>query len=166
LGIREKMNEKQGVIVCIASAIIVGAAIVSILKARDQDRPPIPSRAFYTVDDGKTFFVDDINNISPFEHDGRTAYRCYVFSCDGGKTKFVGRLERYTSQGKAEAEDLLKHHVSLGMPLKRFVSMETEIKAPGSGDTGWLASGDPRATSLLIPRGPDGSTTNITAVVP
>jgi hypothetical protein len=64
-------------------------------------------KAFFTTDDGKSFFVDRFDRVPPFRKDGKTAVRAQVFSCDDGRTKFVGYLEMYAPLDKAALEDVL-----------------------------------------------------------
>src|ERR1700722_15628935 len=61
------------------------------------------SKAYYSIDDGATTFVDDFFKAYPFDHDGKPAYRAYVFQTTDGK-RFVGYLERYTSSGLADLQ--------------------------------------------------------------
>lgn len=71
--------------------------------------PEGPPRAYYTTDDGKTLFADDAERLPPFDHGGKQAVRAHVFSCDGGKARFVGYLERLPEEAittlHAEGQD-------------------------------------------------------------
>lgn len=71
-----------------------------------------------------------------------------VFSCDGGATKFVGYLVRYTPEGKSQLEVALKRGI-LGPPSGQ------QVKRPG--DDTWLDVSTTRPTA-----GP--SATDITRV--
>jgi hypothetical protein len=51
---------------------------------------------FFTTDDGKTFFPLAATNRPPFVHEGKPAYQAHVYSCDGGKTAFVGYLSKFS----------------------------------------------------------------------
>jgi hypothetical protein len=63
------------------------------------------TRLYFTVDEGKTLFVAASSSKTPFQQDGKIAVRAHVFSCDGGKTNFVG----YLSKNSAIAgEDLIR----------------------------------------------------------
>jgi hypothetical protein len=60
---------------------------------------------YFTTDEGKTLFIEQASTRTPFQHDGKLACRAHVFSCDGGKTNFVG----YLSKNSAIAgEDLIR----------------------------------------------------------
>lgn len=83
-----------------AAVVLAAVAAAVWLAARDEldrRRPPeepAEARAFYTDDDGETWFADDGERITPFDHGGRPAVIAHVYSCDGGKTRFVGYLEK------------------------------------------------------------------------
>ncbi len=59
---------------------------------------------YFTTDDSSpdaakaALFADSAKNLPPFQKDGKTAYLACVFTCDGGKTTWVGYLERYTPE--------------------------------------------------------------------
>jgi len=97
-------------------------------------------KAFYTVDDGQTVFVESGQLIPPFDWQGKTAYRAAVFSCDGGKTRFVGYLERYTPAAKKRLElaNPPASSSSSAIPTPGVVTAETEIKKPGPGNP-WVS---------------------------
>lgn len=54
------------------------------------------AKLFFTVDDGKSYFEMEASNRAPFVHEGKPAFRAHVFSCDGGKTAFVGYLSKFS----------------------------------------------------------------------
>ncbi len=62
----------------------------------------MPTKAYFTTDDSSpdaakaALFTDSADNLPPFQKDGKTAYLACVFTCDGGKTTWVGYLERFT----------------------------------------------------------------------
>lgn len=85
-------------------------------------------RAYYTIDDGKTFFEDSVH-IPPYERYGSEAVGAMVFSCDGGATRFVGYLVRYSPEGKAQMESAMKRG-AFGPPCGQ------QVKRPG--DANWL----------------------------
>jgi len=116
-------------------------------------------RAWYTADDGRTWFAGPGNKVVPFEHEGKQAYRCYVWTFDGGKTKFVSHLERLKPAVRARygpQAEVEPWHLPPGAE---------EVKPPLTGDTGWIPEDSPQAAQLMIPTSPDGKG-NLEAVVP
>ena len=85
------------VLVVFLLLLIGGIGVLIWFETRPQPRDnPVdePRRAFYTVDDGKSWFADDAEKLPPFEHDGKPAVRVHLFRCDGGTTPFVGYLRQ------------------------------------------------------------------------
>ena len=95
MGIRESLNKNPK----IAAGIAVGAMLAGLGFVGWQLGASGPSAVerggYFSDDDGKTFFVDDIDKVAPFDRGGKEAVRAYVYTCDDGATKFVGFLERY-----------------------------------------------------------------------
>jgi prepilin-type processing-associated H-X9-DG protein len=132
------------------------------------DGPPrfIATRAYYTIDDGKTWFADDINKIAPFEKDGRPAYKVYVYKCPGS-SPFVSHLERYTPEGKAVMEAAMKSREANNPALMEDIQMTgIEVKDPGTGEKGWVKQAAPAAAKVMELKCPDGKTEGIEPVVP
>lgn len=126
-GIREAINRH--------SKLVGGGAVtLLVLLIIWQAWPESGPQAYYTVDDGKTFFAAKLQ-APPIEHGGQQAVRAMVFSSDGGKTKFVGYLMRFTPQGKAAADLALSDPKYRGGPLGG-----QEVKRPG--DAQWVAGGN------------------------
>ena len=106
---------------------------------------------WYTIDDGKTWFADVANKVVPYDHQGKQAHRCFVWTCDGGKTKFVSHLERLSATGRRAFVG--KDRID---PLELVPGSE-EVKQPLTGDDGgWMPGTSPQAQSLRIPQCPNG----------
>ena len=117
--------------------------------------------SWYTTDDGMTWFADDARKISPFERDGKTAYRCYVYSCDDGKTMKVAFLEKYEERAKQFLENLQKNPVpemsdEQRAELHQIITKGILVKPPGTGDEGWVRQTDPMAPRIVTPKCPEG----------
>jgi hypothetical protein len=86
----------------VASCAILLALFCILLQAskrRHMYSSAVP-KAFYSDDDGQTWFVDDAMKPVPFDHNGKQAFRVKVFRCSGGQP-FVGYLERYSDADNA-----------------------------------------------------------------
>lgn len=95
---------KKFAVTAIVVIVVILAAAAYFLSSSAPAPSSGPTKAYFSVDDGKTWFIDDINKYPPFDHDGKTAVRARVFSADGGKSTFCGYLERYTPEAKAKLE--------------------------------------------------------------
>jgi hypothetical protein len=161
MGTREKINEnkKLGVGVGIA-IIIIGIGIFSfqLRGSSDSNAQPIPTQAFYTDDNGKTFFKDDIKKVVPFAHNGKQAYRADVFKGADGK-EFVGLIYRYTDAGRKEMEEFINKKVKDRDGLTRL-SIERrgmEVKPVGGNDKAWLPNDEMTSERLQMSvKGPAG----------
>src|SRR5688500_9050171 len=83
MGVRESLNENKKLGVGVGAGIfVVALAILSFqLFGGGGTGVEAPTSAFYTDDDGKTFFKDDAYKVVPFNHGGKQAYRAEVFQC-------------------------------------------------------------------------------------
>jgi len=61
-----------------------------------------PGSAFYTTDDGESWFRGDLLAITPFMSDGKEAVKAHVFQC--GRNRFVGFLSRYAPWARENME--------------------------------------------------------------
>jgi hypothetical protein len=168
MGVRDTLNRNR------TSAIVVGAlllvvALGALLWQRprpDESVVPNPSfKAWFTVDDGKRWFADDATQIPPFLHDGKEAVRCYVFTCDGGKTTFVAFLQRYPPRSKKAMEEL-RARGGAGGPTFSNPSILVEVKRPMTGAAGWMLETNAAAASIMKPKCPDGSNGTAVPVMP
>src|SRR5688572_18275314 len=92
--VREKLNRNPVAVIAVAAVAVVVAAIAISYSLRSPPQPSVPAGVYFTVDDGKSFFVDDPVKIPPFIHEGKAAYGACVVKCGGEKK--VLYLTRYT----------------------------------------------------------------------
>ena len=65
-------------------------------------------KAYFSADDGKTFFADEATRIPPFKTAaGATAHRAYVTRCADDKL-FVAYVEKYADEDKRSLENSMK----------------------------------------------------------
>jgi len=170
MGIREAMSKRpmiagSVVVVFVAAAVVFVVVQLLGLRAPAPQMGGDPERAFFTVDDGKTWFVDDASQLAPFPHDGKEAVRAYVAECNG--KKFVNHLERYTAEGK-QATLRLREIVKKGPPPGSLVAAAQqrgrEVKRPG--DTKWTQTGNAAADAITALKPPAGASGEPTIVFP
>jgi hypothetical protein len=172
VGIRETLNQNPGITTGVTAGIIVLALAVIIWQSFDRG-PRIPNQAFFTVDDGQTWFADDINRVPPFQHNGQEAVRAHVFTCDGGRTKFVAYLEKYSDQAKARLERMRtqaqqQQDGMMDPAMYEDVMMTgTMVRKPGDPAGRWVPQMNwDLAGRITEIRCPDGTTQNIQPVMP
>ena len=126
-------------------ALVIFAAAIGIFGMR-RAAPPhavFPTQAFYTTDDGATYFVDDANREPPFDHNGQPAVRAHVFTCGKGAHKWVQYLEKFSGKSSTPSGNS-------NMPQVR----EVVVKKPGSTD--WVVRGAAGCLEVMVPKAPDG----------
>jgi len=168
VGIRETLNKNPGLTTGATVGIILLALVFIIFQIRGGGTPDIATEAYYTIDDGKTWFADDINKVPPFQKDGKDAYRVYVYKCADGK-EFVSHLERYTPEGKKAMEAAQKSTDGGNPVIMEDVMMNgMEVKDPGTDPVkGWVKQSDAnRAGKIMELKCADGNNAGIVPVVP
>lgn len=139
MGVRQWFNENPRMTAGIAAAVVlvaVGLVVVQVLASRPKIQSNLPD-AYFTDDDGKTFFTANSASVAPFDRYGRPAVRAYVYECGG--QRFVGYLERYNAEA---------HKAMLaGTATPQHQIYGRELKRPG--ETKWLKSGDFAAVDQL-----------------
>jgi hypothetical protein len=96
MDVRETLRRRPLLVGALSTVCIGLVAWTWFVNASDErgDQRPATRKSWYTIDDGRHWFADAMNKIVPFEHEGKQAYRCFVWTCDGGTTEFVSHLER------------------------------------------------------------------------
>jgi hypothetical protein len=162
VGIRESLNQNPRVVTGVTVAIIVVVLAFIIWSNRSGGDGVSGSGgagggAFFSNDDGKSWFTDDAKKVPPFQKDGKDAYRVFVFKCPDGK-KFVSHLERYTPEAKKRLEAVLAssdaNTVQDPMMLESIQMGGVEVKSPGRGT--WIKQSDDRAAAVVVPKCPGG----------
>lgn len=139
MSFRQVINRRPGIIITLVVLFVAIAGWAVWSQATEQTGRP-PKAAYFTIDDGKTWFVDDLNKLPPFEKDGKEAVLAHVFTCNGKEV--CGYIERYVARAKTLIEEGRKKPVVPGsMPQVNgeLVAMgqgAREVKKPG--DSVWV----------------------------
>jgi hypothetical protein len=143
LGIREKLNENPAITTGATVLIIVIAVGFIIYSQLPTRGPKPPSQAYFSVDDGKTWFADDVKKMAPFDKDGKPAVRVHLYKC-GKNAPFVAYLERYIPEAKKQLEKIQAAGGATGPEVGSQISMimqnGVEYKKPG--DPKWIKMSD------------------------
>lgn len=169
MGIREKLNDNPAITTGITAAIIVIALIFIGVQLFSSNRPPIPTKAWYTADDGETYKAFERDLIPPFEREGKTWVGAVVFRCKKGKP-FVSYVQRYTPKAKAalEAANETMDKGEIPSPdIDQIREMGLEIKKPGAPESDWVSQMNyEKAAAITRVQCPDGTIEGIEPVVP
>lgn len=156
MSLRETINKKPGVFVGVSAAVVVLAIIWLVYALRGSKPTPmvVISKGFFSDDDGKTFYADDLKNIPPYEHNGKKAYRAKVYQVKGTSQRFVGYLESYDEKTKKHIEE----QMAKGMdPASAMQGVNILVKKPGGGK--WIQCGSivsPEVAHVIEVKSPDG----------
>lgn len=162
-GIRQKIGEKRGVGVALGVGLILVAAVVLAVQHMPEKRADL-NQAFYTTDDGQTWFEDSAYRIAPFDHEGKQAVIAQVYSYAGGGERFCAYVAKYTPAGKERLEAAIAKARANNEPPgnaapfrdREFMQSAMLVKARGA-DKPWIPIGDPAARDVMTVKSPDGS---------
>ena len=106
MGIRETLNQYQYIAAGVTIGAIVAAGVFIVSSMKEGATPRYGSVAYYSDDDGASYFEESNKLIPPFDHHGKPAYKAYVFTCSKDKTKWVGYLEGYLPEARTKMQEL------------------------------------------------------------
>jgi hypothetical protein len=165
MGARQWINDHQRMVSAIAGTFLVVALcfIASRVRHEPGAQRSTVKQAFFSDDDGKTYFQDSAAKLPPFDHNGMSAYGAVVLRCPGGQP-FVAFLLKYDIPEIPQLEERIRQSETPNLILSSLV-MQAEVKKPG--ESRWVSfSGDPkgyaRITTPMCPGGGDA----FTSVVP
>ena len=75
------------------------------------------TEAYYSDDDGQTYFKDSVYKFPPFDHGGKTVVQAVLAESNGHR--FVGYLMRYTPQAREKLQQKYDGAMKNGLPLQR-----------------------------------------------
>jgi hypothetical protein len=154
MGVRELIDRQKRWMIP-AVVVGIGACAVSAWHSyHENDLPGMVERAYYSDDDGQSYFAEDVAKGYSFDHGGKQASRVFVYRCGSGKP-FVGVLVRPAGQAPAPTASNLRYKGQAGPPPA------LEVRKPGQ--TKWVLTGTGEGLNLLKSLCPDG---NPEAVLP
>ena len=149
MGIRETLNRKPALVTGATVAVVVIALILIFWQSRSKTVVP-PTKAYFTIDDGQSVFEDDLQKFAPFEHDGAQAVQAHMFSCNNGRTKFVGFLEKLPDK----VPQSTAQRTPGGRDPRLFVAL---VKPPMNKEAKWVSKLGPEGAAIIASvRCPEG----------
>jgi hypothetical protein len=152
VSVRLLINRHRNTVLVMVVAVVGICAWVTWSNAHPTAGPTPAATGFFTVDEGKTLYVDDLRAMMRLDKDGKRVARAYLYRC-GNETPVVGYLERYTEKWWALREKYRDEpQPPPGVPPKwvgDFAALGAsalEVKRPGDSD--WLSMGDPSACNI------------------
>jgi hypothetical protein len=158
MSVREKISAKPWFGAAAAGALLLIGVVVIFIQLSGHSAPAPRDEAFFSTDDGKTWFADGASKVAPFDKDGKQAFRAHVFRSADGK-EFVGYLERFKPDAKRALESSGKAPNS--KVSENFSAVQSayvngrEVKRPG--DPKWTSVESVRdAAKITIIKSPGG----------
>jgi hypothetical protein len=142
MGVVQTLNEPRKLGVGVAAAVVlvgIGMLGYRLFGVRETINAAAHTSAFYTDDDGKSFFTDNSNKMVPFDHDGKQAYRADVFQGADGK-QFVGLIYRHTDSGRQAIESYFAKNSkgSDGLDRQIMERGRMQVRRAGAAEKTWL----------------------------
>lgn len=143
MGLREAVNRRPGAATGISVGVLAIALVIIVRQVIGfYVEEPGPQLFYYTIDDGKTYFADVKEKVTPFLHEGKPAVECHVYKCSSG-AEFVAFLQRYPLRKD-------------GKPYETPPPISAEVKRPG--ESGWVLRDSAQGEAIVAVTCPDGST--------
>jgi len=160
MAVRETLQKNPAAAAVAAGLLIVIFGFVIRFELKGQSNLSNAGKVFYSDDDGKTWFLDDLAKGSPTDHDGKQAYRVLLYRCPGGQP-FVAYLAKYSDRQMAR---MASDPRVLGLPMQ-------DLKKPG--ESNWVKNSNPSESGypkipcpsgggdaiLVLPTDPDSGAT-------
>ena len=173
MGIRETLNQNPAITTG-GTAVIILVALGFILWqgfGGGSGAGSASTQSYFSNDDGKTFFEDAATKTPPFDKDGKPSAQAFVFTCDGGKTKFVGYLKRFTPEAKKKIEESQKNPNQTDPTMWETLELSgAEYRKPGDPEGKWVnqagKDGYAQWSRVVSVKCPDGKTDTLEPVLP
>ena len=162
MGIRESLNKNPQYVTYGTIAIIIVVLVVIFFQVKPASLPAPANAAWYSDDDGTSWFADEINKVTPFINPktNREAVSAYVYECPDGK--FVAFLEKPEPAVKAKWDEWLKKNP--GKPLSGDALQLGEngmlVKKPKDKTAPWVKAESEAGGQLRVVKCKDGSIPN------
>jgi hypothetical protein len=164
MAVREALakNKPLAMAVCV---ILFGGVIGLRFWSTSNDIPGPLTQAYYSDDDGKTYFVDDSAKICPFDHNGKQAVRAVLFRYGSGNP-FVAYLSQYSKKDQKRLTELRAMPLTpdIVQSIRVIANSSMEVKKPG--DKKWVPINSADAPELINQSTLAGETGDLTSVEP
>jgi hypothetical protein len=163
MGIAESLNKNKiwSIGVALVMVVVAGVLLAVELKPAKQFSQ---KETYFSDDDGASWYIDDINNIPPYNHNGKEGVRAIIYNYDNGSKEFCGYLMRFGPAVKRRIDAAVANAAVQSPPATAAqiaygidFAQQAEVKSPGS-KSDWVPMTDPRAAAVFSIHSPDGST--------
>jgi hypothetical protein len=158
--IRESLQRNRKAALAVAAILFLAAIAISVYYLRPRGDRSDPTKAFYSDDDGQTYFKDSVYNFPPFDHNGKTAVEAMLAESNGHY--FVGYLMRFTPAARKQLQDKYDEAGRDNLPGQQNVldfmaspditESGMQVKLPGPGHP-WLPRSQVGSLAVKAPNG-------------
>jgi hypothetical protein len=140
-GLRRWLNENPKIAGGVGGGLVVISLLYVSITLFRSCNPAVPAytpgsvKSWYATEDGQNLYADDALLVPPFQKDGKTFYRAYVFKCPTG-TQFVNHIEMYTPEAKTKMEEI---RAKSGAPMLEYRAFSDKRLIKRAGGPKWLA---------------------------
>jgi hypothetical protein len=171
-GFRAWLNENPKIATTTAG-VVIGIALLYIVVyvLRNTGRQSLDSyspgevKAWYATEDGNDLYADDAALVPPFQKNGKTFYRAYVYKCPNGE-QWVNHIEMFPPDVKQKMDQIREKSDA---PLLEYKPFRTQslIKRPGGKQWyAYNAKDSSNRHAAMIPKGKSCSGEQAVAVDP
>jgi hypothetical protein len=137
--------KKSPIIAIVALFLMSFVAFFLLRPGKPQAELPL---LYFTIDDGKTWFEADINQIPPFQYDGKEAVQAMMFSPDGTMTGAQpAYLLKYSEPVRDRFLEAIKTKGSRSSVEYGLKPTEIFVKRPGEAE--WMTKAQAQANGFL-----------------
>jgi hypothetical protein len=164
MGLVETIRTKPAVGATVGTVCLVVAVVIIYTTLAGSTSGFTPQKyAYFSDDDGKTYFTDDADKVPPYEKDGKQVVGAHVYKGSDGNL-FVGYLERAPNDKakalieKARAEILENAKAGDTAPdSERLGIMTSNLEVKKPSDAKWVPATSRQAAAVYVVKNPDGS---------
>jgi hypothetical protein len=158
--LRESIQKHSKTVTIATLAALAVCSFCAMRQASSVGASPT-TKAYFSDDDGKTWFDDDALRSFPFDHNARPAYRAHIFRC--GAVTFCGYLECMPDDMR-RGIDALPQNWQARAAAVQSASDQIMVKKPGGMK--WAQPGQKEYDGIVDPACPDGSNQKPTPIQP
>lgn len=152
----------KSVAIALVAIAACGFAAYSVTKGMDNGPRPVgEGMAYFSTDDGATWFEAPVSNPSPFDKGGKQAYRVFVWRQGSGEP-FVSHLIK--NAVAAQRDPNRPPSVAERRTPPSMSARSVEVKRPGEAI--WTRADSREGGEILKIKGPDGTTEGLEPVEP
>jgi hypothetical protein len=156
MGIREALNKNKKVAAGVTVSLLAAAGALGYYLSRSGDEvATTQEHVYFTVDDGKTWFVGNADQLYPFDHEGKTAYRVQLYKCGKDGQPVAVYLQRIADKALQEAQ-AAQAAGKKREEIEMIWEARLEVKAPGGSQ--WVPVRGRAGEAVTTPKCPPGTT--------